>query len=113
MPISAFSTKSGHTFRYIRKQITINFYRDIPTFHRPSVGTLMITSLGISQLFYCPSICTQIVTSLGISQDFRLQPLWTLFVTSNLSAIVLQPRKKHFYIAFNSAVLLDISLDII
>ena len=51
MPISAFSPKFGHTFCYIRKQITIDISRDIPTFHQPSIGTLMMTSIGISHLF--------------------------------------------------------------
>lgn len=51
MPISAFAPKSGHTFHYIRKQITIDTSRDIPTFHRPSIGTQMVTSIGISHLF--------------------------------------------------------------
>ena len=51
MPISAFLPKSGHTFCYIRKQITIDISRDIPTFHQPSIGTQMVTSIGISHLF--------------------------------------------------------------
>lgn len=132
MPISAFSPKSGHTSCYTRKQIAMNFYRDIPTYHRPSVGTLMVTFLGISLLFYCPSIGTlmmtflgisllfyypsigtQIMTHIGISLHFRPQPLGTLFVTSNLSAIFWLPQKEYFGIAFNSAVLLDLSLDMI
>ena len=53
-PIAAFGPKSGHTSCDIRKQITINFYRDIPTFRRPSIGTLMKTFLGISLLFSPP-----------------------------------------------------------
>ena len=51
MPLSAFAPKSGHTFCYIRKQITIDISRDIPTFHQPSIGTQMVTSIGISHLF--------------------------------------------------------------
>jgi len=51
MPISAFAPKSGHTSCYIRKQITINFYRNIPTLGRPSLGTQFVTFFGISQLF--------------------------------------------------------------
>ena len=37
----------------------------------PSVGAQIMTHLGISHLFCCPSIGTQIVTLLGISQHFR------------------------------------------
>ena len=50
MPISAFAPKSGHTSCYIRKQITIDISRDLPTFHRPSMGTQIVTFLGISLL---------------------------------------------------------------
>ena len=51
MPISAFSPKSGHTSRYIRKQITIDISRGIPSFERPIIGTQIVTHLGISHLF--------------------------------------------------------------
>ena len=61
MPISAFAPKSGHTPCYIRKQITIDISWDIPTFHRPIIGT-------------------QIVTLLGISQHCGLQPRWTFLL---------------------------------
>ena len=90
-------------------------------FFFPSAGTLFVTlspksnriNYGISHNIYRLSIGTQIVTPLGISQHFRPQPLGILFVASNPSAIVWLPQKDHFGIAFNSAVLLDISLDII
>ena len=82
MPISAFLPKSGHTFYYIRKQITIDIPRDSPTLHQPSIGTQVVTHFGISLLFRYPSIGTQIVTSLGISQHFRPQPKGTFFITS-------------------------------
>ena len=94
MPISASGPKSGHTFYYIRKQSGTNISRDSPTFHRLSIGTLMVTFLGISQLYCCPSIVTQIVPPPGISQHFYLQPNGTLLITSNLSAIVLQTNDR-------------------
>lgn len=80
-PIAAFGPKSGHTSCYIRKQITINFYRDIPTFHRPSVGTQVVTHFGISLLFCCPSLGILMMTFLGISLLFRYPSFGTQIVT--------------------------------
>ena len=61
---------------------------DIPSFLLSLICQQLGTLLGTSLLFCSPSIGTQIVTSIGISQHFRLQALWTLFITSNSSAIV-------------------------
>lgn len=86
---------------------------DIPSFLLSLICQPLGTLLGTFILFCCCSIGKQIVTLLGISLLFRPQPLGTLFVTSNLSAIVWLPQKEYFGITFNSAVLSDISLDII
>ena len=51
MPISAFLSKSGHTFYYLRKQIANDISRGSPTFHYPTVGTQIVTFFGISHLF--------------------------------------------------------------
>ena len=105
-PIAAFGPKSGHTFCYIRKQITINFYRDIPTFHRPSVGTLIVTFLGISLLFCHPSIDTQIVTLLGISHLFRYPSVGTQVATH----FGISQRFRYSSIGIQIVTLLGISL---
>ena len=86
---------------------------DIPSFSLPSIYQALGALLRTPPLFHHPSFVTQTMTSVGISQHFRPHPLGTLSVTSNLSAIVLQAQKEHFGITFNSAVLLDYSLDII
>ena len=86
---------------------------DIPSFLLSLICQLLGILLGTSLIFYHALIVTQLVTPTGISQHFHPQPLGTLFVISNLSAILLQPQKEHFGIAFNSAILLDLSLDII
>ena len=80
---------------------------DIPSFSLPSIYQPLGTLLGTSLLFCYSFIGTQIVTLLGISQHFRPQPQGTFFITSNLSVIVLQTRKKYFYSTLNGAVLLD------
>ena len=80
---------------------------DIPTFRCLSIGTLIMTSLGISHVSCCLSTVTQIMTPLGISQHFRPYHNGILLFTSNPFAIVLQRQKEYFCIAFNSAVLLD------
>ena len=51
MLIAAFSPKSGHTFCYISKQITIDILGDSPTFSCPIIGTQIVTLFGISHLF--------------------------------------------------------------
>ena len=43
---------------------------DIPTFRCLSIGTLIMTSLGISHVSCCLSTVTQIMTPLGISHLF-------------------------------------------
>lgn len=43
---------------------------DIPTFRCPSIRQPLGTLLGTSHLFCCPSIGTQIMTSVGIPQHF-------------------------------------------
>ena len=61
---------------------------DIPSFLLSLICQQLGTLLGTSLLFCSPSIGTQIVTSIGISQHFRPQSQGTLFITSNLPAIV-------------------------
>ena len=51
-------------------------------FCRPSVGAQIMTHLGISHLFCCPSIGTQIVTPLRISQLFYCPSIGTKIMTS-------------------------------
>ena len=63
---------------------------DIPSFLLSLICQQLGTLLGTSLLFCYSFIGTQIVTQLGISQHFRPHPEGTLFVTSILSAIVLQ-----------------------
>ena len=61
---------------------------DVPSFLLSLICQQLGTLLGTSLLFCCCSIGTQIVTLLGISQHFRLPIPGTLFITSNLSAII-------------------------
>ena len=63
---------------------------DIPSILLSLICQQLGTLLGTSLLFCCCTIGTQIVTQLGISHHFRLQHQGTLLITSNLSAIVLQ-----------------------
>ena len=55
---------------------------DIPSFLLSLIYQQLGTLLGTSLLFCCCSIGTQIVTLLGISQHFRPQPKGTFFITS-------------------------------
>ena len=76
-------------------------------FSPTSIGTQIVTFLGISHLSCSLSTVTQIMTPLGISQHFRPYHNGIFLFTSNPFAIVLQRQKEYFCIAFNSAVLLD------
>ena len=58
---------------------------DIPSFLLSLICQLLGTLLRTSLLFHHPSIGTQIVTFLGISQHFRPKLKGTLFITSNSS----------------------------
>ena len=69
---------------------------DIPSILLSLICQQLGTLLGTSLLFCCCSIGTQIVTQLGISQHFRPYHNGILLFTSNPFAIVLQRKKSTF-----------------
>ena len=132
MPISAFAPKSGHTFCYIRLSVPIDIPRDTPTFSIPfdwhtnndtpwDIPSFLLpfdlpTTRSTSQdtPTFSPSlIChtnndirwdTPTFSSTTKRDTFDyIQLVCHRFINSNW----------YFYITFNSAVLLDTSLDII